>query len=162
MRHVVLNLALNFWSECWFRLKKWRWWKPCRWSAAQGGREKRRERTEKLKKEREEEKAKSRKPSVVCSAASKGHATALTTLSTLSTQNLHHMLWWLCKPILAKTPLYYLLRENDGDYHKVFPSRMSVKLSSLLWGGEGQDGWEAPVWPLAFWLDLVPATPHDM
>lgn len=28
--------------------------------------------------------------------------------------------------------MYYLLRENDGDYHKVFPSRMSALSSVLL------------------------------
>lgn len=68
------------------------------------------------------------KPLAFCWAASDGHATTLTTLSTL---NLRHMFQWLCNPILAKTPMYYLLRENDGYYHKVFPSSMSFQSPEL-------------------------------
>lgn len=100
------------------------------------------------------------KPLAVCWAASEGHAT---TLTTLSTQNLHHMLEWLCNPILAKTPVYYLLKENDGDYHKVFPSRMSVQSPAVssadCWEHLDEGESERPerpldVWPLAFMLTL--------
>ena len=34
--------------------------------------------------------------------------------------------------VLAKAPVYYLHRENDGDYHKVFPSRLNSEQRSLL------------------------------
>jgi len=37
--------------------------------------------------------------------------------------------------ILAKTPGYYPLRENNGDYHKLFPSRMSVQSAALSSSG---------------------------
>lgn len=70
-----------------------------------------------------------------------------------------------------RTPVYYLLRENDGDYHKVFPSRMSVQSSArACWehldvgrGGRGGGGGrgERPLRgrPLAFWLTLhLPCT----
>lgn len=65
--------------------------------------------------------------------------------------------------------MYYLLRENDGDYHKVFPSRMSALSSVLLFslslsppgrseqleeGERGRLGRPLDVWPLASSLTL--------